>query len=62
MSMNYVLKKFDTKIKDLAPYNHQTLQAEYGIKSLSTILTNKLTGLGQMWPKHSPLGMLAYIS
>ena len=37
--MNYLFKKPDIKIKTVAPYNHQLLQAEHGIKSLSTILT-----------------------
>ena len=27
----------------VAPYNHQSLQAEHGIKSVSTILTKHLT-------------------
>ena len=27
--MTYVLKKFDIKIKTVAPYNHQSLQAEH---------------------------------
>ena len=43
----------------MAPYNHQLLQAEYGIKSLSTIMTKHLIDLGQMWPKYLPLGALA---
>ena len=43
-----------------SPYNHQSLQAEHGIKSLSTILTKHLTNLGQMWPKYLPLAMFAY--
>ena len=47
--MNYLYQKFDIKIKTVAPYNHQSLQAEYGIKSLSRILTRHLTDLGQMW-------------
>ena len=47
----YLLNKFNIKIRTVAPYNHQYLQAEYGIKSLSTILTKHLTNLGQMWPK-----------
>ena len=46
--MNYLLKKFDIKIKMVVPYNHQSLQAEHKIKSLSNILTNYLTNLGQM--------------
>ena len=37
--MNYLLKKLNIKIKTVAPYNHQSLQAEHGIKSLSTILS-----------------------
>ena len=48
--MNYLFKKLDIKIKTEAPYNHQSLQAEHGIKSLSTILTKHLTNLGHMWP------------
>ena len=44
--------KFDIKIKTVAPHNHQSLQAEHGIKSFSTILTKHLTNLGQMWPKY----------
>ena len=44
--LNYLFKKLDIKIKMVAPYNHQSLQAEHGIKSLSTILTKHLTSLG----------------
>ena len=47
--MTYLFHKFDIKIKTVAPYNHQSLQAEHGIKSLSHILTKHLTSLGQMW-------------
>ena len=47
--MNYLFSKFNIKIKIVTPYNHQSLQAEHGIKSLSTILTKHLTNLGQMW-------------
>ena len=43
------------KIKTIVPYNHQSLQAEHGIKSLSRILTKHLTGQGQMWHKYLPL-------
>ena len=31
---NYLLKKLDIKIKLVAPYNHPSLHAEHGIKSL----------------------------
>ena len=41
--MTYLLNKFNTKIRTVAPYNHQALQAEHGIKSLSNILTKHLT-------------------
>ena len=44
----HLLNKFNIKIRTVAPYNHQSLQAEHGIKSLSTILTKHLTNLGQM--------------
>ena len=40
--MMYLLNKFNIKIRTVAPYNHQSLQAKHGIKSLSTILTNTL--------------------
>ena len=44
--MNYLFNKFDIKIKTVAPYNHQSLHAKHGIKSLSAILTKHLTNLG----------------
>ena len=50
--MTYILDIFNIKIKTLAPYNHQSLQAEHGIKSLSNILSKHLTNLGQMWSKY----------
>ena len=58
--MNYLFRKLNIKIKTIAPYNHQSLQAEYGIKSLSRILTKHLTGQGQMWHKYLPLATLAH--
>ena len=58
--MNYLFKKLDIKIKTVVPCNHQSLQAEHNIKSLSTILTKHLTELGQMWPKYLPLATLVY--
>ena len=53
--MTYLFHRFVIKIKIVAPYNHQSLQAEHGIKSLSCILTKHLTNLGQMWPKYLSL-------
>ena len=38
--INYFFSKFNIQIKMVAPYIHQLLQAEHGIKLLSTILTN----------------------
>ena len=58
--MNYLFNKFNIKIKMVAPYNHQPLQAEHGIKSLSTILTKHLNNLGQIWPKYLSLATFAY--
>ena len=60
MLMNYLFKKLNIKIKTVAPYNHQSLQAEHGIKSLSMILTKHLTEQGHRQPKLLPLATLAY--
>ena len=53
--MNYSFNKLDIKIKTVTSYNHQSLQAKHGIKSLSTILTMHLNNIGQMWPKYLSL-------
>ena len=53
--MNYLFKILNIKMKTVTPYNHQLLQVEHGIKSLSMILTKHLKELGQMWPKYLPL-------
>ena len=58
--MNYLFRKFGVKVKTVALYNHQSLQAEHGIKSLSTILTKHLTKQVQIWHKYLPLATLAY--
>ena len=58
--MTYLFHKFDIKIKTVAPYNHQSLQAEHRIKSLSHIVSKYLTSLGQMWTKYLSLVMFAY--
>ena len=50
-----MVQKLNIKIKTIAPYNHQSLQAEHGMKSLTCILTKHLTGLGQMWTKYLSL-------
>ena len=58
--MTYLLHKFNIKIKTLAPYNHQSLQAEHGIKLFSHILTKHLTNSGQMWTNYLSLETFAY--
>ena len=46
--------------KTVGPYNHKSLQAEHGIKSLSNILSKHLTGQGQTWHKFLSLATFAY--
>ena len=58
--MTYLFHKLNIKIKTIAPYNHQSLQAVQSIKSLTCILTKHLTGLGQMWTKYLSLVTFAY--
>ena len=58
--MNYLFRKLNIKIKTVAPYNHQSLQAEHSIKSLSRIFTKHLTGQGQMWHKYLPLATFTH--
>ena len=58
--MNYLFRKLNIKIMTIALYNHQSLQAEHGIKSLSRILTKHLSGQGQMWHKYLPLATFAH--
>ena len=58
--LSYLFHRLNIKIKLIGPYNHQSLQAEYRIKSLTCILTKHLTGLGQMWPKYLSLAIFAY--
>ena len=58
--MTYLFPKFNVKIKTVAPYNHQSLQVEHRIKSLSHILTKHLTNLGQMCTKYLSLATFAY--
>ena len=58
--MKYLFNKLDIKVKMVTPYNHQLLQAEHRIKSLSTILMKHLTNLGHMGPKYLSLATFAY--
>ena len=58
--MTYLFHRLDVKIKTIAPYNHQSLQMEHGIKLHTWILTKHFTSLGQMWTKYMSLAMFAY--
>ena len=57
--VSYLFHRLNIKIKTVGPYNHQSLQAEHRIKSLTHILTKHLTGLGQMWTKYLSLATFA---
>ena len=58
--MSYLFKKLKITIKTVGPYNHKSLQAEHGIKSLSNILSKHLTDQGQMWQKFLSLATFSY--
>ena len=58
--MSYLFKKLGIGIKTVGPYNHKSLQAEHGIKSLSNILSKCLTGQGQTWHKFLSLATFSY--
>ena len=58
--MSYLFKRLEIKIKTVAPYNHQSLQAKHGIKSLSNILTKHLTKSGEIWIDYLPFATLAH--
>ena len=58
--INYLFKRLGIKIKTVAPYNHQSLEAQHGIKSLSNILTKHLTKSGEMWIDYPPFVTLAH--
>ena len=58
--MSYLFKKLKITIKTVGPYNHKSLQAEHGIKSLSNILSKCLTDQGQIWHKFLSLATFSY--
>ena len=58
--MSYLFRNLGIKIKTVAPYKNQSLQAEHGIKSLSNILTKHLTKSGDMWIDYLPFATLAH--
>ena len=58
--MSYLFKKYGISTKTVGPYNHKSLQAEYGIKSLLNILSKHLTGPRQTWHTFLSLATFAY--
>ena len=58
--MRYLFKNLGITIKTVGPYNHKSLQAEHGIKSLSSILSKHLTDQGQMWHKFLSLATFVH--
>ena len=58
--MTYLFKTLKITIKTVGPYNHKSLQAEHGIKSLSNILSKCLTDQGQMWHKFLSIATFLY--
>ena len=58
--MSYLFRRLEIKIKTVAPYNHQSLQAEHGIKSLPNILTKHLTKSGEIWIDYLQFATLAH--
>ena len=58
--MSILFKKFGINIKTVGPYNHKSLQAEHGIKSLSSILSKHFTGQRQMLHKFLLLATFVY--
>ena len=58
--MSYLFKTLKITIKTIGPYNHKSIQAEHGIKSLSNIMSKCLTDQGQMWHKFLSLATFSY--
>ena len=58
--MSYLFQTLKITIKTVGPYNHKSLQAEHGIRSLSNILAKCLTGQGQMWHKFLSLATFSF--
>ena len=58
--MGYLFKTLKITLKTVGPYNHKSLQAEHGIKSLSNILAKHFTDQGQMWHKFLSLATFLY--
>ena len=60
--IEYFTTKFGIKQIMVSPTNHQSLQAEHGIKSLATLLLKHLTEFGKDWPAFVRVAMMNYNS
>ena len=58
--MSYLFQRLGIKIKTVAPYNHQSLQAKHGMIPLPNILTKYSTKSGEMWIDYLPFTTLAH--
>ena len=58
--MSYLFKTLKITIKTVGSYNHKSLKAEPGIKSLLNIQSKCLTDQGQMWHKFLSLATFSY--
>ena len=56
----WFFKADDIQLVTVSPTNHKSLQAEHGIKSLSSILMKLLSGLGDNWHLYTRPAMLTY--
>jgi hypothetical protein len=58
----YFFQQTETKHITVSPTNHQSLLAEFAIKSLSKNITVHLEGFGKNWPDILPWAMLCFNS
>ena len=56
----WFFKAYGIQLITVSPTNHKSLQAEHGIKSLSSILMKHLSGLGDDWHLYTRPAMLTY--
>jgi hypothetical protein len=56
----HMYQHFDIQLLTVGPTNHQSNQAEHGIKSLSKLIMSHLTGLGNDWHEYLSMCMLSY--
>ena len=57
-----LFKHLEIQVITVGPTNHQSLQAEHGIKSISQIITKTLADKGGHWHRYLAMSQLAYNS